>query len=321
MKKLTKQLAVLIGLALGFAAFDAAVYCNVTRRYINSTSPEMQSKSIEVSRYVPFDANAELVQSDAKMTLTGDIPVIDGAAAVLPVYAAFVQAVYPPESVQFDGDAYAPESAMQYTNTRGAYQSLAEGKADIVLCAKPSAEQAAYAAEQGRELVYEPVAQEAFVFIVNKNNPVDDLTADQIRGIYAGEIRNWSEVGGRHLPIDAVQRNAGSGSQTTMLGFMGGTPMKRDPLSFFGSAIGYSFRYYVAGIVQNGGVKMLSVNGVYPDPEHIADGSYPVTGEVLAVYDKRNDNPNIPILLDFMRSEEGQRIIAESGYTPVSTTE
>ena len=321
MKKLTKQIAVLAGLALMFAAFDAALYCTVTRRYINSTSPEMQSKSIEVSRYLPFDPDSEIVKVDAPQKLTGEIPVIDGAAALLPVYSAFVHAVYPPESVQFDGESYTPESAMQYTNTRGAYKSLADGTADIVLCAAPSAEQKSYAEEQGRELVFVPVAREAFVFIVNKKNPVDSLTAEQIRSIYAGDIKSWSEVGGRHLPIDAVQRNPGSGSQTSMLAFMGDTPMRRDPLHFFGSAIGYSFRYYVEGIVGNGGVKMLAVNGVYPDPEHIADGSYPVTGDVLAVYDAHNDNPNIPVLLDFMRSETGQRIIAESGYSPLPVTE
>lgn len=317
MKKLTKQIAVLAGIALLFAAVDTAVYCCVTRRFINSTSPEMQAKSIEVSHWLPFDPDSGIVRADAPEKLTGDLPVIDGAAALLPVYSAFVHALYPPESVQFDGESYTPESAMQYTNTRGAYKALAEGTADIILCAKPSAEQKQYAEEKGRELVFVPVAREAFVFIVNKDNPVDSLTAEQIRSIYSGEIKYWSEVGGKHIPIDAVQRNAGSGSQTTMLGFMDGTPMKRDPLRFFGSAIGYSFRYYAEGIVRNGGVKLLAVNGVYPDPAHIADGSYPVTGDVLAVYDAHNDNPNIPVLLDFMLSETGQRIIAESGYSPL----
>lgn len=321
MKKLTKQIAALAGLVLMFAALDTAIFCCVTRRYINSTSPEMQSKSIEVSRFLPFDPDSEIVKADSPQKLSGDIPVIDGAAALLPVYAAFVHAIYPSESVQFDGENYTPSSAMQYTNTRGAYQALADGTADLVLCAAPSAEQKSYAEEKGRDLVFVPVAREAFVFVVNRDNPVDSLTAEQIRAIYAGKIRSWSEVGGKHLPIDAVQRNTGSGSQTSMLAFMGGTPMKRDPLRFFGSSIGYSFRYYVEGIVRNGGVKMLAVNGVYPDPEHIADGSYPVTGDVLAVYDSHNENPNIPVLLDFMRSETGQRIIAESGYSPLPSTE
>lgn len=318
MKKMTKQIAVLAGLVLMFAAFDTAIYCTVTRRFINSTSPEMQAKSIEVSRYLPFDPDSEIVQADAPQKLSGDLPVIDGAAALLPVYSAFVHAIYPPESVKFDGENYLPESAMQYTNTRGAYQALAEGTADIVLCSKPSAEQAAYAEEQGRELVYVPVAHEAFVFLVNKNNPVDGLTSEQIRDIYSGKIKNWSDVGGKYMPIDAVQRNEGSGSQTRMLHFMGDTPMKRDPFCFFGSTIGFSFRYYVEGIVGNGGVKMLSVDGVYPDPAHIADGSYPLTGDVLAVYDAKNENPNIPILIDFMLSETGQRIIEESGYSPLA---
>lgn len=317
MKKLTKQIAALAGLALMFAAFDAAIYFTVTRRYLNSTDPEMQAKSIAVSQYLPFDPDSEIVKAEAPQKLSGEIPVIDGAAALLPVYSAFVHAVYPPDAVQFDGEDYTPESKMQYTNTRGAYKGLAEGTVDLVVGVKPSDEQTEYAAEQGRELVCMPIAREAFVFIVNRDNPVENLTDEQIRGIYSGRIRTWSEVGGRHLLIDAVQRNPGSGSQTAMLNFMGDTPMKRDPLRFFGSSIGFSFRYYVEGIVGNGGVKLLKVNGVYPDPAHIADGSYPVTNDVFAVYDAHNDNPNIPVLLDFMLSETGQRIIAESGYSPL----
>ena len=318
MKKLTKQIAVLAGLALGFAAFDTAFYCTVTRRYINSTSPEMQAKSIEVSRFVPFEPDSEVIRAEAPQTLSGDIPVIDGAAALLPVYAAFVQASYPPESVEFNGESYTPESKMQYTNTRGAYQGLAEGTVDIVIGVAPSAEQKSYAEEQGRELVYVPIAREAFVFIVNKDNPVDGLTSEQIRDIYSGKTVQWSEVGGRHILIDAVQRNPGSGSQSAMISFMNGIPMQRNPLRFFGSSIGFSFRYYVEGIVRNGGVKMLSVNGVYPDPAHIADGSYPVTTDVLAVYDAHNDNPNLPVLLDFICGETGQKIIEENGYVPLS---
>ncbi|RAZ93289.1 phosphate ABC transporter substrate-binding protein, PhoT family, partial [Klebsiella oxytoca] len=79
------------------------------------------------------------------------------------------------------------------------------------------------------------------------------------KGIYSGEIKKWSEVGGENRYIDALQRNAGSGSQTAMLSFMDGVQMKRSLTGLFGSAIGFSFRYYVEGIVENSDVKMLSL--------------------------------------------------------------
>ena len=103
-----------------------------------------------------------------------------------------------------------------------------------------------------------------------------------------------------------------------MLGFMGGVPMKRNILmSLTGSAIGFSFRYYVEGIVENSDVKMLSLDGAYPDKENISNGSYPIVSSLYAVYDKANDDPNIPILIDWILSEEGQEIVEKSGYVPV----
>ena len=162
-----------------------------------------------------------------------------------------------------------------------------------------------------------PIGREAFVFIVNKNNPVDNLTVEQVKGIYSGEIKKWSEVGGENRYIDALQRNAGSGSQTAMLSFMDGVQMKRSLTGLFGSAIGFSFRYYVEGIVENSDVKMLSLNGVYPSPENIADESYPLVSSFYAVYRKDDTNPNIPVLINWILSDEGQRIVGESGYAPL----
>lgn len=315
--KLTKQIGVLALIAALFAAFDITVYNVFTRRYINHTSEGMQAKSVELDKYLPFEDDSEVVKIEASLALDGDLPVLDGAAALYPVFSAFVNAVYPENSVSFDGESFTHESALQFSNTRGAYKSVADGTVDIIFCAKPSAEQLAYAEENGVELELIPIGCEAFVFLVNKNNPVDGLTSEQVRKIYSGEITRWSEVGGNSSLIDALQRNEGSGSQTGMLSFMGDTEMKRNPMGFMGSAIGYSYRYYVEGIVENGGVKMLSLDGVYPDKENVANGSYPIIGNLYAVYDKSNPNPNIPVLIDWILSEEGQRIVEESGYSPL----
>lgn len=315
--RLAKQIGILLLVAGVFAAFDLSVYQVFTKRYINHTSEEMQAKSIELDKYLPFDENSQIVKLDSDVKLSGELPVIDGAAALYPVFSAFVNAVYPEESVQFDGENFLPGSALQYTNTRGAYQAIVDGDADVIFCAPPSEEQLAYAEEKGVSLEFVPVGNEAFVFLVNQNNPVESLTTDQIRAIYAGEITNWFEVGGENTPIDALQRNQGSGSQTAMLSFMGDTEMHRRLFAFMGKPIGYSFRYYVEGIVENGAVKMLALDGVYPDKEHIADGSYPIVAQFYAVYKTDDPNPNIPVLLDFILSEEGQKIVEESGYVPM----
>lgn len=315
--KLGKQIAALAAAAALFAGFDAAFYNIFTSRYINDTSPEMQARSIEVSRYLPFADETEIVKVNSSVRLSGELPVLDGAAALFPVFSGFVNAFYPPESVTFENGDFTADSALQFHNTRGAYKAVVDGTADVVFCAAPSEEQLEYAAENGVELELVPIGREAFVFIVNRNNPVDDLTVEQVRGIYSGEIKRWSEVGGENRYIDALQRNEGSGSQTAMLSFMDGVPMKRGLTGIFGSAIGFSFRYYVEGIVENSDVKMLSLNGVYPSAENVANESYPIVSNFFAVYRKGGDDPNIQALLELILSEDGQRIVEESGYAPL----
>ena len=87
------------------------------------------------------------------------------------------------------------------------------------------------------------------------------------------------------------------------------------------SAFGYSFRYYLSGMVANDNVKMLSVNGVYPSAENIMNGSYPISASFYVVYRKDNDNPNLPKVVEWLRSEEGQRMIEECGYVRLPAEE
>lgn len=316
--KTVKQIGIIALITAIFAVFDIAIYNVITKTYINNTSPEMQAKSIELDKYLPFTENSEIVKLDSDTKLSGKLPVIDGAAALYPVFSGFVNAVYPSDSVVFADGGFSADSALQFHNTRGAYSAIVDGTADVVICAKPSEEQLKYAEQNGVELELVPIGREAFVFIVNKNNPVDNLTIEQVQGIYSGEYKKWSEVGGENIFIDALQRNAGSGSQTAMLSFMDGKPIKRDVRGIFGSAIGFSFRYYVEGIVENSDVKMLSLNGVYPSPENVSNESYPLVDSFYAVYRKGDNNPNIPVLIDWILSDEGQRIVEESGYSTIN---
>lgn len=316
-KKLKWQLAVIGLVILFFAGLDIAIYQLFIKRVISHHSPGMQKMSVEVSDYVPFSGSENIYSVRGEVELEGDLPTIDGAAALLPIYAGFVESIYPEDSVIFNGESYDDQSAMHYTNTRGAYKDIVDGKADLIICVAPSEEQLAYAAQNGVELEMVEIGKDAFVFIVNSDNPVSDISVDQIRGIYSGEITNWKELGGPNVPIAAMRRNEGSGSQSALENLMGGTPIVADYTALFGSPIGFSFRYYVTGMLAEGGVKMLSVNGVEPDIENIASGAYPVTSSIYAVYRKGETNANVYKAVDFMLSKEGQDIVEKSGYIPV----
>ena len=324
-----KQIAMLLAVVLVFAAFNAGDYFLLTGRLANNFSGTDQSKMVDVGAFLPHEEGSHLPKIDCSLQLTDDLPVLDGAAALVPVYAAIIHNAYPEGSVTFEGGSFsddnfygenfAADSKMQYKNTVRGYKAIVDGETDILFCAAPSAEQKQYAAEQGVELVYVPVGLEGFVFFVNEQNPVENLTVQQVRDIYAGSITNWADVGGKNRIINPVTRLAGSGSQSAMDKFMGDIPIgRKSPLAVTGGSIGFSFRYYLNDMVAADGVKMLRLNGVYPSPENIQNGTYPVIAQFYAIYRADNENENIQALLDWLLSDEGQEIIEQCGYVRIT---
>ena len=111
----------------------------------------------------------------------------------------------------------------------------------------------------------------------------------------------------------------GSGSQSAMDAFMKDREIApKSPLAFMGGTIGFSFRYYMDGIVGNEDVKMLSLGGIYPSAENIRNASYPVVARFYAIYRADNTNENIPVLIDWILSDEGQTLIEECGYIRIN---
>jgi phosphate transport system substrate-binding protein len=83
-------------------------------------------------------------------------------------------------------------------------------------------------------------------------------------------------------------------------------------------AIGYSYYYYVTDMWKNDKVKLLAVDGVYPDKNTISDGTYPIRTAYYAVM--RSDEPkesNARKLLSWILSPQGQQIAEEAGYVKV----
>lgn len=341
----SNKLRYLAGYGIGLAVFLVACTANLIYHDYDQSTVVITNPNIDIDKYLPFRDDNLLVSLDheASLQFTAEdtLPRMDGAAAVFPVYSAFVQEVYP-ENIklyrwyyQSDLDVYLESDAFQYNNTPSGYRNLAEKNTDIFFGAYPSDEQIKYAQSQGTEFIYTPIGYEAFVFFVHKDNPIDSLTTEQIKGIYSGKITNWSQVGGKNEPIAAYQRNEGSGSQSMLIRFMGDTPLADPPTEMVSgsmggiietvanyrsktNSIGFSFRYYVEGLIRNPDIKLIAIDGVAPTVENIQNGNYPIIAPLYAVTWEGNENENVQILIDWILSEEGQSILEQTGYTPVN---
>lgn len=259
-------------------------------------------------------------------------PKVDASLATQPLTNAFIKN-FTGEDVDID--------ELDYTNTHPGYIRLVDGEVDLIVVTEPSEEEMAYAKQKGVELEVVPVVREGFVFYVNGDNPVNNLTYEQIQKIYTGEIKNWSEVGGNNAPIRALQRNINSGSQTGMLSLvMKGLnimdPVKEDRIGAMDTiinivsdydnginSIGYSYYYYATTMYDEidktvaDGIKLLAVNGVKPNYSTIQNETYPIkTAYYIVIRKDEPENSNARKLRDAMLSARGQNIAKEAGYVP-----
>lgn len=294
------------------------------------------ASSFSLERYYP-NSGKDVVSLDEEPTLLfrSDYPLprIDGATALFPTYSAIVQMLYPEDTVYEEYSEPNDEILITCTKTNTAYDRLISGECDVIFCAGPSDAQVSDAAAQGVEFKLTPFGSEAFVFFVNQNNPLNDISLDQIRGIYSGKIKNWSKLGVDGIgEIVAYQRPANSGSQTALERLMGDTPIADPPFETeishtmdmiinvieyrnYPNAIGYSFRFFLS-VMMESDVKMLSIEGIAPTEENIRAGKYPISSTLYAVTRKNETNPNVAALLAWLQSDQGARLIQASGYTP-----
>ena len=246
-------------------------------------------------------------------------------------------------------DFFGAESSFTYNDyfaknlcsgTHGAYMNLIEGKTDVIIASRDiSRNEKASAAELGVELVMAPLAIDALVFIVNPKNPVKNLTTDQVRKIYTGEITNWKEVGGVDHAITPYIRNADSGSQEKMetlvmngLDMIDGTeetymyeiigPQMISPyaqLMIDEYGIGYTPFFYCTAMVRDlMMVDMLSIDGVMPSKETLRNNRYPFVSSIYAAVRKTEDHESTAYkLYQFLFTNEGADMIDESGYIAI----
>ena len=352
MKEKRKKLCKIFGIV--FVVGVISVSAIEISKQIEERIPVVGDGSIILEDYLPFEEGSKLITyNNPSIKLEGDLPEVDGATALFPVYSAFVQAVYPENDysgfkkgaswkLELD-DEGTKESGLpngddipyfRCTKTNRAYERLINRETDIIFVAGPSDEQEKMAKDAGVELKLTPIGKEAFVFFVNSKNEVDNLSVEQIQKIYSGEITNWKEVGGKNNSIRAFQRPKNSGSQTALERLMSGKelikPIEEDVIDGMGgiiektasyknykNAIGYSFRYFSTEMVNNDEIKHIALNGVKPTKETIRDGSYPISSNFYAITLEDNDNPNVEKFIKWILSDEGQYIIEKTGYVGI----
>jgi phosphate transport system substrate-binding protein len=313
--------------------FAACLLCfagySINSAYYNSI-PTVNEQGVDLRDYTPFTEGTKAVSLDepSKLKLQSDLPKLDGATALYPLYSAFVQAVYPKDNY----NVY--NSNVICTTTPDAYKNLIEGQVDVIFVARPSKEQIAAAESKGLEFKLTPIGYEAFVFFVNSKNEVEGLSTSQIQDIYSGKITNWQDAGGKNEKIRAFQRPENSGSQTMLQKIMEGknlmTPPKEDVVAGMGgiieqtssyrnykNAIGYSFLFFATEMIHNNQIRLLKIDGVYPDKNTIKSKEYPFTTELYAVT-TNTKNPNVDSFIKWILSPQGQSLVERTGYIPVT---
>lgn len=207
------------------------------------------------------------------------------------------------------------------TGSGSGITAVSEGRCDIGLSSRSLEDEEK---EQGLEETV--LALDGIAIVVNPENPVKDLSVEDIAKIYKGEITNWSEVGGNDGEIVLIGREAGSGTRD---GFESITETEdackyRQELTSTGdvittvagneNAIGYASLSAVGD-----SVKAVTVDGVTPSEETVKDGSYVVQRPFVLVTKADTELSEIAQkFFNFAISEDANDIIIEAGVVPVN---
>lgn len=165
------------------------------------------------------------------------------------------------------------------------------------------------------------VAYDGIALLVNTENPVSNISLEDVKKIYTGEITNWKELGGDDSPIVVVSREEGSGTRDAFQEIVGykSEELTKDATISDGSgavkttvagnknAIGFASFEYIDNTV-----KALSVNDIEPTAENVKAGDYKISRPFILVTKEDTLTENGQKLMDFVLSTEGQQIVEEN---------
>jgi len=241
--------------------------------------------------------------------------VVDGSTTVGPIakaFAGYYMKLHPDVTI-----------TVSESGSGNGAKSLINAACDVATMSRPMKLSEKNAAKDAGILPIEHiVARDGIAVIVSQQNPVKNLTIDQIQKIYAGETRNWKELGGPDQAIVMITRDTNSGTYETfeekVLGGKKITPKAeyansngaiRQRVMSTPAAIGY------VGIAFTEGVKAVTVNDVPVSEATVLSGKYPIA-RPLFMY--TNGHPREgSALADFIslgNTAEGRKIVTETGF-------
>ncbi|MBN2080242.1 MAG: PstS family phosphate ABC transporter substrate-binding protein [Spirochaetes bacterium] len=172
------------------------------------------------------------------------------------------------------------------------------------------------------------IAYDLIVPIVNPKNEVNNLTLEQLKGVFSGTTTSWSALGGRDAPIKLAVRDENSGTATMWKALVSATPPD-DTVSTHSSNSGVLHTVagdpdtigYVGLSFLNSEVRALKINGVEAGYAEAKSGKYPLKRKLYLYVNEKTIDPAARSFIVFLLSREGQEIVRESGYIPVHDME
>ena len=190
--------------------------------------------------------------------------------------------------------------------------------------------------EQEKGVMATPIALDGIAVVVNKGVPLDNLSIEQVAMIFAGEIKNWKEIGGPDKPIVVVNRDEASGTRAAFrelaldkhYGKKKGkfikdaitTESNGDMVTKVGStpdSIGYCGFGFISQ-ARNAGGKEISVEEMDPSVDNVLEGKYPVSRKVNIVHKGELAAGSLEeAFVNFLLSDAGQAIVEDEGFIPL----
>lgn len=240
---------------------------------------------------------------------------LSGPGAALPVVeeiAEVYQRDHPELTFAFD----------EGTNSGGAIRGVVEGTLDVAVVNRPLEE-----SEASAELAHVPVARDALVFAIHLPNAIEELSSAQVRGLYAGTISDWADLGGAPGPVVVLDRDEDeSARKLGLIPLMGGQPVaaRTTVLAKAGemvaalestpNAIGYS-SLGLLRLRDSAQVRVLALDGVTPAAESVASGAYP-PHLTIGIVTRADPREELTAFVDYVRGAGGRAILDGLGYAP-----
>lgn len=230
------------------------------------------------------------------------------------------------------------ENTIHSTTSRDAYNSLALGESDLILVSSPN--EAFYASQT--DILLQPIAYDALLFYVHPDNPVSDISTEDLLNIYQNTTTNWENVGGSNLSITPYRSNEYSPSYELLSRYLlKGTllPDTTSSLSLIENyesysnytlypkydknkeGIGYTTLYaYLSGTSLTTR-KLLSIDSVPATIDTIQSETYPYTSKYYVAI-RRNTSITSPTyqLYQWLTGKTAQSLVAKAGYIPIDSS-